>query len=353
MSVSANILQTLFDGRHPLLNKPLPTFTVKDSDIAKSDLLAVFDHSRPLGISPGYLPNGSLVSLAIADNENCRVVEFQEAKTFEGQAGGRRNNAKPATVSAASIEGRNLLQDRILCRPAGDLLAFDMGPLAMALYTNLKLRITHAVDIQSAFSAVDRKPITAINDALKETEGVSKIKENVIRSVFLRPVYDLTENMRNRVTDLAMRAWVSQLLRELNNGEQTFEKVKKIDTKKLPAQVSLLFCLFKLLDLWLIAGAEPQQLDMISKIGNDSLRLDSAKPIQSTHRITQAIDPTTGALRLQSQDYNNKLRNTPDKVSKTFQRRVPILNLMNPPETHDEGRRHPWTIHSQRLRSGY
>lgn len=248
MSVSANILQTLFDGRHPLLNKPLPTFTLKDSDIAKSDLLSVFNHSRPLGISPGYLPNGSLVSLAIADNENCRVVEFQEAKSFEGQAGGRRNNAKPPVVSTASIEGRNLLQDKILCRPAGDILAFDMGPLAMALYTNLKLRIAHAVDIQSAFSAVDRKPITAIKDALKETEGVSKIKENVIRSVFLRPVYDLTENMRNRVTDLAMRAWVSQLLRELNNGEQTFEKVKRIDTKKLPAQVGPLF-VFKPLGL--------------------------------------------------------------------------------------------------------
>ncbi len=234
-----------------MLNKPLATFTLKDSDIAKSDLLSVFNHSRPLGISPGYLPDGSLVSLAIADNENCRVVEFQEVKSFEGQVGGRRNNAKPPVVSAASIEGRNLLQNKILCRPAGDLLAFDMGPLAMALYTNLKLRITHAVDIQSAFSAVDRKPITAIKDALgKETEGVSKIKENVIKGVFLRPVYDLTENMRNRVTDLAMRAWVSQLLRELNNGEQTFEKVKRIDTKKLPAQVGPLFGL-KLLDLQL------------------------------------------------------------------------------------------------------
>ncbi|KJA19523.1 hypothetical protein HYPSUDRAFT_143668 [Hypholoma sublateritium FD-334 SS-4] len=101
-----------------------------------------------------------------------------------------------------------------------------------------------------------------------------------------------------------MRAWVSQLLRELNNGEQTFEKVKRIDTKKLPVQVGPPTSLL-LLGLRLNAV---QRLDMISKIGNDSLRLDSAKPMQSSHRITQTIDPTTGDIRLDSQDYHNKLR---------------------------------------------
>ena len=76
---------------------------------------------------------------------------------------------------------------------------------------------------------------------------------------------------------------------------------------------------------------------MISKIGNDSLRLDSAKPIQTTHRVTQGIDPATGGIRLQSQDYNNKLRNTPDKVSRPLQYLIPILILVDPTETHYEG----------------
>lgn len=230
----------MLDGKHPSLNSSVHTFAVKDYELAESDVLTLYGHANPLGISPGYLASGKLVSLAISDGKNCRIVEFEdpEAKSF-----GRRpkGNGKPSQPSVAQVKGRKLLQEHVLCRNAGDIFAFDMAPLAMALHS-VGLRITRAVDIQSAFPEVDRKPLSIIKDAFKEaSEGVKKINEDNVRQIFLRAVYDLEDNARNRLTDLAMRAWVSQFLVVFENGEQTFEKVKRIDTKMLPEQVRFEF----------------------------------------------------------------------------------------------------------------
>ncbi|KDR78868.1 hypothetical protein GALMADRAFT_1275033 [Galerina marginata CBS 339.88] len=233
-SLSLIVTQDILDGRD--CSARLPTIRIPEESLEDSDLLSVFDHPRPLGISPGYSESGKLVSLSFADNDKCRIIEFQHPN--------KRDNRRPATdkavVPPAIIEGRKLIQDKILCRPMGDIFAFDMGPLAMSLYCDLGMRITSAVDIQSAFSAVARKPISAIEDALgKEFDSVTsskiKIKADNVKSLFLYPVYDSSD--RNTVVDLAVRAWVSQFLPGYGNGEQLFEKVPRIDTNKLGAQV--------------------------------------------------------------------------------------------------------------------
>jgi regulator of nonsense transcripts 1 len=108
-----------------------------------------------------------------------------------------------------------------------------MGPLSMSLYCDASLRVTHAVDIQSGISAVDRKPLTAILGILGDSAPINK--ENVI-TVFRNPVYDKED--RNRATDLGMRAWVSQFLASYQNGAETLMKVARIDTLKLNPEVS-------------------------------------------------------------------------------------------------------------------
>jgi hypothetical protein len=216
------LAQTILDGADPALSIPITTFTIQDLDIVSSDLLSVFDHGGPIGISPGYSGTGKLISLAIADDKVCRIIEFSQQK--------KRANGKPSEI----ILARQKLQDHVLCRTAGDIYAFDMGPLTMSLYCDLGgLRITNAVDIQSAFSAVDRKPLTGIKTALGTT---IKISEDNVNNVFFNPIYDFED--RNRTTDLAQRAWVSQYLVRSGNGAEMFEKVARIDTKKLESKAS-------------------------------------------------------------------------------------------------------------------
>ena len=220
----AKLAQTILDGPDLALCRPIATITIQDLDIENSDLLSVFDHGGPIGISPGYSAAGKLISLAIADDKICRIIEFSQPKSGNKRA-----------IDLVQ-QGLKLLQDNVLCRTAGDIFAFDMGPLTMSLYCDLRgIRITNAVDIQSAFSAVDRKPLTGIKMAL----GTSiKISEENVRNVFFNPIYDLED--RNHTTDLAQRAWVSQYLVRSGNGAETLEKVPRIDTKKLDSNVSRL-----------------------------------------------------------------------------------------------------------------
>ena len=103
----------------------------------------------------------------------------------------------------------------------------------MAIHKYLRLRLTNAVDIQSSFSAIDRQPISAIEEALGDSVRINR--ENV-RSVFLYPVYG--EDDTNRATDLAMRAWISQFLATFKDGMMLFENAKRIDTKKLEVPAS-------------------------------------------------------------------------------------------------------------------
>lgn len=224
------LAQNILDGPDPALHRPITTITIQDLDIAASDLLSVFDHAEPIGISPGYSAAGKLISLAIADDKICRIIEFSQPKNNNK----RTNGKPPPTLKPEVTLAWQKLQDYILCRTAGDIFAFDMGPLTMSLYCDLGgLRITNAVDIQSAFSAVDRKPLTGIKTVLGTT---IKISEENVTNVFLNPVYDIKD--RNCTTDLAQRAWVSQYLVRSGNGAEMFDKVPRIDTKKLDASVS-------------------------------------------------------------------------------------------------------------------
>ncbi|CAA7266961.1 unnamed protein product [Cyclocybe aegerita] len=277
MAITRRVFQpNILDGRAPAINKPLPTHLIPENELSQSDISTVFDHPRPLGLSPGFDEDGRLVALAIADDTQCRIIEFQHPRR------GKKATALPKNI----LDGRQILQDSILCRPVGDLFAFDMAPLTMSIYGDLDARITNAVDIQSAFPvknpAADRKPLVAIKAAIGESD--IKIREDNIRDLFFYPTYN--EDNRNRVSDLAIRAWVSQFLPSFENGAETFEKVTRIDTKKL----------------------EGPAIEMIGKLANDSLRLDQKKTTYTTHIVTQSVDAASSELRLSSNNFKTRLR---------------------------------------------
>ena len=234
------LAQTILDGPDLALNRSINTITIQDFKIAASDVLSVFDHAQPLGISPGYSDTGKLISLAIADDKNCRIIEFSQPKNK--RTNGRPSSSpKPETLLPTHkpevLSGWQRLQDYILCRSAGDIFAFEMGSLTTSIYCDLGgLRITNAVDIQSALSAVDRKPLTSIQTVLGDSV---KIKAENVTNIFeINPIYNNEDG--NCITDLAQRAWVSQYLARSGNGAEMFDKVKRIDTKKLDSSVGLL-----------------------------------------------------------------------------------------------------------------
>ncbi|KAG6888424.1 hypothetical protein C0992_008504 [Termitomyces sp. T32_za158] len=273
-----NLMQTLIDSVEFSLLK-MPIKKIKEAEIDQLTF-AEFDHAKPIGISPGYSSTGKLIALAIADEKTCIIVDFKIPR-------GRADRGQSANRS--SIQ-RNLgeLQDKILCRPAGELFAFDMGPLCLSIYADANLRVTNAVDIQSGLSAVDRKPLTAI----KEILGTSvTIKEQNVRTVFYYLVYDPED--RKSATDLAQRAWVSQILAEYGNGAVTLGKVPRIDTQKL----------------------SEQKLITLAKNTNDALRQNLNKPMKTQHDVSVVTNGEN--ITTKSMKFSSKLRSDQDIIMVT------------------------------------
>lgn len=219
--------QSIFEGLEPEFNRPIPCHIIDEADLIKSDILQIFNHALPLGISPGFSETGRLVALAIADAKECRIIEFAKPKR------GSKKAKTAVTPSQDILQSRQQLQETVLCRPLGDLLAFDMGPLCMALHVDLGIRVTNAIDIQSSFQVTDRRPITAIKAAVGES-----LRMNVenIKNLFLYPIYSDEDSHRRR--DLFMRAWASQFIASYKDGILLFANAKRIDSKGLSDQAS-------------------------------------------------------------------------------------------------------------------
>ncbi|PBK75714.1 hypothetical protein ARMSODRAFT_1013146, partial [Armillaria solidipes] len=100
------------------------------------------ERADPLGISVGYTKEGKLAALAIADEARCCIIEF--------------NWRSPPPTRQEKME---LLQKHVLCRSIGEIYAFDAAQIAMVLWSELGVKVTRAVDIQSALPDSGRKPL--------------------------------------------------------------------------------------------------------------------------------------------------------------------------------------------------
>ncbi|KAG6821293.1 hypothetical protein H0H93_000153 [Arthromyces matolae] len=271
------LMPTLVD--HPELSLlKLPIHKVKELEIDE-ETFRNFCHANPIGISPGYSSAGKLVALAIADNQTSIIIEFN---VVPSPRTGHRDRGRNASKSHGLPRNLDGLQRQILHRSAGEVFAFDMGPLCLSLYADAGLHVVNAVDIQSGLSAVDRKPLTAIKEILGTSESVT-VKEQNVTTVFHYPVYNPDD--RKSATDLAQRAWISQLLAHWGNGGETLSRVPRIDTEKL----------------------SPQILDVLAKNTFDKLRQDLNKPSKMVHdaviKSNGQAETTATSLR-----FSNKLR---------------------------------------------
>lgn len=220
--------------------EPISTLTIHESSLTEELLLPFLNESpRPIGISAAYSEARSqLLVLAIANQTKVLLLEFYSSKP---------NNAKSdAPIKNRDYTGRVMLQEKLLCRPIGNIFAFDLHEIVMALYQDHKIRLSNGIDIQSACPTIkDRHPITAIK-ALTRQQPVEKEDEEPLVTIWEDNIRDVFANMAHdpkRMSELALRAWISQYLPQLEGMEVMFANVKRIDTLKLAEAVSLYNCI--------------------------------------------------------------------------------------------------------------
>jgi len=248
--------------------EPIEILTIHESDLTEEILQPFLDEStRPIGIAPGYSESGSrLLVLAIAIQAKVLLVEFYSSDPSKA--------TKPRDYS-----GRTMLEEKLFCRPLGNIFAFDLHYLVLSLYHDHGgMRLTNGIDIQSACSVKDRQPLSSITSAVGET---ATIWEDNIRDAFMDLTYD-----PKRPSEIALRAWVSQYLPQIAGMDEVFAIAKPIDTRKL-AEVTL---------------------NLLAKTVRDAQRLDEKKPMQVTRDLDTTYNPKNGQVRGKADKYQNKVR---------------------------------------------
>ncbi|KAL1674226.1 hypothetical protein EV122DRAFT_221090, partial [Schizophyllum commune] len=223
----------------------------KDTDLTP-DAFAVFEPAQPLGLNPAYSETtGQLVCLAIASDRHAVIIEF-----FAGERPPRTGRASP---SDDAVAGRAVLQEHVLARDAGQTYAFDYGPLAMALYTDIGVRVKNGLDVQSACkeTAPTRKHV----DVVKALVGEERVYENNLKRAAEQTKFEFDLPTNRRCSALVPLAWLAQFVATYEGGLSTFAEVKPIDSERF-------------------TGA---YLDVISKIANDSRRMEQNEPNRKKH----------------------------------------------------------------------
>ncbi|KAF7327625.1 AAA-12 domain-containing protein [Mycena kentingensis (nom. inval.)] len=236
------------------------------------DLLSVFsESSKPLGLAAGYSNQGRLAALAISDDKHCLIIRFLS---------GRRGRDNGAPSSPPNSPKRQLLQDLVLNRVDGDIVAFDCAELAMALYRvgGFAFRMKNGIDVQSAFGT-DRAPLSAIKAAFGG--DASPVVDRNVKNVFRTQLFDLDD--RQCKSDLAGRAWIAQYLATVGNVMEKFAKQKKINT----------------------------DLEFLAQTTSETLRLSNMKPNVKKHELA-THQANNGEVKLAS--YTTRARRGEDTV---------------------------------------
>ncbi|KAG6374408.1 P-loop containing nucleoside triphosphate hydrolase protein [Boletus reticuloceps] len=239
------------------------------------------NEGRPLGLSGAYLPDGNLQVLAIADATTVLLIDFAGDKN-----NGRANSSDPSLTT----QGRDYLRDHVLGRTCGFVYAFDIGPLALALWQSHGLRIKQAIDIQSAGSPMTRAPYQTIKLASDDKLN----KDNITRTFNDFICQTPSDAARSpTTTPLAQRAWAAHYVAQLAFMEERLHQVLPVDTFRL-TEVLLRF---------------------LTKSTVDSFRRDQLKPTEVTRSYSTSFDNGKKQLRAKADRFQNKIRENKNQTA--------------------------------------
>ena len=213
-----------------MLNKHVPRLRVDiiwEDELISKDLTDFLQSSstklRATGLDAAYTRNGRLTCLAVAVGPRILLIRF-------------RNNQK---ANATPPKARTILNEVLLCNPENVHHAFDMHVIALALYNDMRMFISNAVDIQSACTCKEPRDVgNAVEFAVSSTEYPNIHRSN-IAAVFTNEAHTWDER---KPTGLAFRAWLAGHLPSISDMELRFAEVKKISTDTIAESVCPLIC---------------------------------------------------------------------------------------------------------------
>ncbi|KAG2146163.1 uncharacterized protein EDB93DRAFT_1150045 [Suillus bovinus] len=260
----------------------LSAHIISECDLIKEQhqLRSLFERNegRALGLAGGFALTGELAMLAIADASTIFIIEFELKKSK-----GNEHDERPVTP-ASDTDARVFLTQNLLRRTTGFLYAFDVAPIALALFQTLDLRIANAIDIQCAGSKTTTTPLSIIKQAVGDLHRVLDVNINKIFRD--NTIINDRPAIKNGTTSLALRAWIAHYLSQLSIMEDRLAQVPPVDT-------------FRLSD---------EALEFLAKSSKDSFQLEQKKPTEFTRKFPTSVDHRNNHIHAQADRYQNKIR---------------------------------------------
>lgn len=181
------------------------------------------------------------------------------------------------------MEGRDLLEEHILCNTEYQKYAFNMDRIAIALYLDLMLRIDRAVDMLSV-SLGDRRSLEALLDAMGGQPTLHQL--NVNELFFTNDFRSVSDS------DLVQQAWEACQAAILPHMAERFHTVGRIRTNTIP----------------------DEHMTVLAKISRDGDLLNSLKPFIMKNDVMPGITMNTDNLTLTCSRYLTRIRNSTRQV---------------------------------------
>jgi len=211
--------QTFLNEDIPLINVRTIHETKLTAEILQ-DFLGESSQSLFTGLSAAYLSD-KLTLLALAKKSNVLLIQFYTDKL--------KDHSHVPHFRRCSSEAQRLLEEMVLCSTHGQIVAFDIAPIALLLHLHHQLHLNNGIDVQSSFPVKDRLPITSIKFAAGDVEIFADNIHAAFRDM---------EHCPERTGSVALRAWVSQYIPQLPTMEERFAKAKKVNTTAFTEDVS-------------------------------------------------------------------------------------------------------------------
>jgi regulator of nonsense transcripts 1 len=195
------------------------------------------NEGHALGLAGAYSSTGELAMLAVADASTIIIIDFELKNSENNNHQGRPASPPSATDNTAV---RQVLTESLLRRSVGFLHAFDIAPLALALFRTLGLRVANAIDMQCAGPPSTRAPLTTVKQAIGD---LYRVYDCNVKDIFFTDT--ITEHhpggpptTNKFTTPLALRAWITHHLSQLASMEERLAQVPPVDTFRLSDIVS-------------------------------------------------------------------------------------------------------------------
>lgn len=281
-----SIVQNIFKEPHPPILVTTCPCTGLTPKIIQDFLQTAEDGI--IGVAPAYGTKCVLSVIAFASATQVLLVRLSTSK-------------KPKKGKRRSTEGRDILQEFLLCAHSHSKVAFQMDVLATSLYHDLDLRISGAVDLLSGAKG-DRHSLEAIMNSIG---GETSLNKPTVIALFKgEEKLDKTP-----IPDTAMQAWVAWRGATLKNMVARLIKVPRIDTSALTETVRT----YNVLDTYI--NLPSQRLSVFAKLVRDTCRLSSLKPTSLNNEIANEYNYSDGQFQFLSTRYKNRLRIGPQVSS--------------------------------------